>query len=92
MNAESVHSLGRGGKVVTTILNHEGLALSYSELCRYHYDLATYVAHENRGHIALPAHFVPEKFTSGAIDNWDHEGSNVSRARHGDSFVSGPDI
>ena len=35
MNAESVHSLGRGGKIVTTIVNHEGLALSYSELRRY---------------------------------------------------------
>ena len=77
MNAESVHSLGHGGKIVTSILNHEGLALSYPELRRY-YDLATYVAHENREQIALPAQFVPEKFTSGAIHNWDHEGAYVS--------------
>lgn len=32
MNAESVHSLGRGGKIVTKILNHQGLAVSYDEL------------------------------------------------------------
>ena len=59
-------------------MNHEGLAQSYLELRRYHYDLATYVAHENREQIALPAHFVPDQFTSGAIDNWDHEGAYVS--------------
>ena len=28
--------------------------------------------------VALPCHFDPGQFTSGAIDNWDHEGANVS--------------
>ncbi|KAG0722587.1 hypothetical protein GWK47_044215 [Chionoecetes opilio] len=40
MNAESVHALGCGGKLVTSILNHEGLALSYTELRRYQHDPA----------------------------------------------------
>ena len=78
MNAESVHSLGRGGKILTTILNHEGLALSYPELRRYQHDLASFTAKTNQNIVALPSHFDPGEFTSGAIDNWDQEGSNVS--------------
>ena len=72
MNAESIHSLGRGGKIVTTILNHEGLSLSYEELRRYQHDLASFTAKSNQNLIALPSHFDPGQFTSGAIDNWDH--------------------
>ena len=78
MNAESVHSLGRGGKIVTQILNHEGLAISYPELRRYQCDLASFTAQHNRNRVGLPSHFDPGQFTSGAIDNWDHEGTNVS--------------
>ncbi|KAG0724293.1 hypothetical protein GWK47_040864 [Chionoecetes opilio] len=78
MNAESVHALGRGGKIVTSILNHEGLAFSYTELRRYQHDLASFTAQHNKDHIALPSHFDPGQFTSGAIDNWDHEGARVS--------------
>ncbi|KAG0723281.1 hypothetical protein GWK47_042958 [Chionoecetes opilio] len=78
MNAESVHALGRRGKIVTSILNHEGLALSYMELRRYQHDLASFTAQHNKDRIALPSHFDPGQFTSGAIDNWDHEGARVS--------------
>ena len=78
MNAESAHSLGRGGKILTSILNHQGLALSYPELRRYQYDMATYTAHQNKHDVALPAHFDPGEFTSSAFDNWDHECCNVS--------------
>ena len=78
MNAESVHSLGRGGKIVTQTLNHEGLAISYPELRRYQCDLASFTAQHNRDRVGLPSHFDPGQFTSGAIDNWDHEGANVS--------------
>ncbi|KAG0726655.1 hypothetical protein GWK47_004231 [Chionoecetes opilio] len=78
MNAESVHALGRGGKIVTSILNHEGLALSYTELRRYQHDLASFTAQHNKDRIALPSHFDPGQFTYGAIDNWDHEGARVS--------------
>ena len=78
MNVESVHSLGRGGKIVTQILNREGLAISYPELRRYQHDLASFTAQRNSGQVALPSHFDPGQFTSGATDNWDHEGINVS--------------
>ncbi|KAG0711137.1 hypothetical protein GWK47_021289 [Chionoecetes opilio] len=78
MNAESVHALGRGGKIVTSILNHKGLALSYTELRRYQQDLASFTAQHNKDRIALPSHFDPGQFTSGAIDNWDHKGARVS--------------
>lgn len=78
MNAEAVHSLGRGGKIVTSILNHEGLALSYTELRRYQHDMASFTAEHNQDRVALPSHFDPGQFTSGAIDNWDHEGAHVS--------------
>lgn len=78
MNAESVHSLGRAGKIVTQTLNHEGLAISYPELRRYQCDFASFTAQHNRDRAGLPYHFDPGQFTSGAIDNWDHEGANVS--------------
>ena len=69
MNAESVHALGRGGKIVTQILNHEGLSLSYAALRRYQHDLAAFTAHHNKAAVALPCHFDPGQFTSGANDN-----------------------
>ena len=78
MNAESVHALGRGGKILTQTLNHEGLAISYSELRRYQHDIASFTAHHNQHRVALPYHFDPGQFTSGAIDTWDHESINVS--------------
>ncbi len=73
MNAKLVHSLGHGGKIMTSILNHEGLGLSYTELRRYQHDLASFTAQQNQDHVTLPSPFEPGQFTSGAIDNWDHE-------------------
>ena len=78
MNAESAHSLGRGGKILTKMLNHQGLSLRYAELRRYRNDIATYNAQQNEDGIALPAHFDPGQFTSAGLENWDHEGANVS--------------
>ena len=78
MNAESIHALGRGGKIVSTIFNREGLSLSYPDLRRYQHDLASYTAQVNSKRILLPSHFDLGHFTPGSIDNWDHEGMNVS--------------
>ena len=78
MNAESVHSLGHGGKMMTQILNRLGMAISYPELRRYLHDLASFTALHNRVYVGIPSHFDPAQFTSGAIDNWDHEGANTS--------------
>ena len=78
MNAESAHSLGRGGKVLTNILHRQGLALSYTKLRRYQHDMAAYTAQHNMKTVALPAHFDPGEFTAAAIDNWDHEGANTT--------------
>ena len=64
--------------VITTIVNHEGLALSYSELRRYQHDLTSFTAQHNKEIISLPRQFDPGQFTSGAINNWDYEGANVS--------------
>ncbi|KAG0715207.1 Transmembrane and TPR repeat-containing protein 4 [Chionoecetes opilio] len=38
----------------------------------------TALHNDNKVRIALPSHFDPGQFTSGAIDNWDHEGARVS--------------
>ena len=40
--------------------------------------MAYFTAQHNKDRVALPSHFDPGQFTSGAIDNWDHEGTNVS--------------
>ena len=79
MNLESIHILGRVGKIMTQTLNHEGLAISYSELRRYQHDIASFTAQHNQHRVVLPYHFYPGQFTSGAIDNWDHESINVSK-------------
>ena len=67
LNAESVHALGRGGKIVTQTLNHEGLAISYPELRRYQHDLASFTVENNQDRVALPSHFDPAQFTSVAM-------------------------
>ena len=76
MNAEFAHNLGHGGKIFTSVLNRTGLALSYSALRRYQYDMAQFTALKNKETIALPSHFDPAEFTSGSTDNWDHESEN----------------
>ena len=77
MCAEFAHSLGRGGKIFTSCLNHMGLSLSYDSLRRYQYDIAAYTTLNNKDTIPLPANFDPGEFTSGGSDNWDHEGENT---------------
>ena len=78
MNAESVHSLGRGGKIVTQMLNREALCISYPELRRLQHDVASFTAEKNIEIVSLPSHFDPGEFTYVAIINWDHGGMNVS--------------
>ena len=73
MNSVSIHSLGHGGKLFTNTLNHQGLAISYSELRRYQHDLAAFAAQDQGEPVQIPSHFNPIEFTSGAIDNWDHK-------------------
>ncbi|KAG0716494.1 hypothetical protein GWK47_009541 [Chionoecetes opilio] len=80
MNAESVHALGRGGKIVTSILNMKVWHSVKTELRRYQHDLASFTAQHNKDRIAHQSHFDPGQFTSSAIDNWDHEGTRVLRA------------
>jgi len=62
LNAESVHALGHGGKIVTQTLNHEGLAISCPELRRYQHDLASFTVENNQDRVALPSHFDPGHF------------------------------
>lgn len=69
MNPESVHSLGRGGKIVTQMLNREALCISYPELRRLQHDVASFTAEKNIEIVSLPSHFDPGEFTSVAIDN-----------------------
>ena len=79
MNAVWTHSLGNGGTSLTKILNHAGLSVSYSELLRYQYDLAKFASSQNNDErVQIPSHFQTNQFTSGAIDNWDHEGEKTS--------------
>lgn len=78
MNAESVHSLRRGGKIVTKKMNYQGLALSYTGLRRYQHDHASFTALHNQDRVYLSGHFDPGQFNSGTINSWDHEGADVS--------------
>ena len=67
MNVEGAHSFGHGGKIFTTILNRQGLSLSYSELRRHQYDIATYTAQQNSQSVELPAHFLSWKIYNGGV-------------------------
>ena len=72
MNAEAVHAVCKS-KTLVTSLSHFGLAISYPELVRYHNDMASYILEVSADNVPLPSHFVKERFTIGAVDNWDHE-------------------
>ena len=78
MTAQAAHTLGRGGKILTNMLNRTGVSLSYPELRRYQADMAFYTARNNKDSIAIPSNFDPGMFTTRATDNWDHESKNVS--------------
>ena len=71
------HSLGHGGKHFTNALNHQGLAINYSELRTYQHDLAAFAAPDQGERVQIPSRFNLIEFTSDAIDNWDHEGEKV---------------
>lgn len=75
INAEKVHSLGKGGKITLTSLNKKGLAVSYTELRRFQFDMASFTALHHHDKVSIPIHFHPGVFTLGALDNWDHEGA-----------------
>ena len=60
---------GCGGSTFTKILNHTGLAMSYTELLRYQHDLAVFSAKTNNNRIQIPSHLKNDLFTSGALDN-----------------------
>ena len=64
MNAVWAHSLGNGGSIFTKILNHAGLAISYTELLRYQHDLAAFsVRHGDLN--MIKSHFtVTKRFTA----------------------------
>ena len=78
MNGVWAQSLGDGGSMFTRILNNLGLASSYEEILRYQHDMAGLSVKNQNDSALIPAHFQKEQFTSGAFDNWDHEGERVS--------------
>ena len=60
------------------ILNNLGLASSYQEILHYQYDMAAFSVKNQNERSVIPNHFHKDIFTSGAFDNWDHEGERAS--------------
>ena len=52
--------------------------MSYDEILRYQNDLADLVCTNGTNDVPLPSHLNPEKFTTAAFDNFDHEEATVS--------------
>ena len=60
------------------MLNHAGLSMSYTDLRRYQHNIAVFSAETNNQRIHISSHFKNDLLTSGAFDNWYHEGENSS--------------
>ena len=73
MIGESAHDYG--GKLLLNSLSKRGLAISYTECRRFHFDMASFTSLSHETKVSLPCHFDPAEFTCGATGNWDHEGS-----------------
>ena len=77
MNSEIIHDTCKSSTLVTAY-NHLGLGQSYEELQRHHNDMATFIVKDNDNNVPLPSHFDPDEFTTGALDNFDHEEASLS--------------
>ena len=77
MCAEGIHSTCKS-KTLITSLNHLGISVIYDEILRYQNDLANLVCTIGIDDVPLPSHLNPEKFTTAAFDNFDHEEATLS--------------
>lgn len=77
MNSEAIYNACRS-KTLISSLNRFGLATSYDEVLRYHYDIVSYVIQASQDKVALPSQFHPGRFTVGAFDKFDHEKVTLS--------------
>lgn len=77
MNAQAIHEACKSSTLIKNF-NHFGLTISYDELLRYHFDMASLIVESAQGNVPMPSHFDPEMFTIGAFDNFDHEEATVS--------------
>ena len=77
MCAEGIHATCKS-KTLITSPNHLGISLSYNEILRYQTDLADLVCTNGTDDVPLPSHLNPEKFTTAAFDNFDHEEATLS--------------
>ena len=60
-----------------TAFNRAGLCVSYKEIQKHRNNFAKLaILNSKLNGVPIPSHFVPNEFTSGALDNFDHSDKN----------------
>ena len=71
INSEMIYDTC-GSRFLITSFNYLGLGISYNELRKIHYDLASYVIKKDNNNVPLPSHFQSDIHTIAAFYNFDH--------------------
>ena len=77
MNGQAIHETCKS-KTLISSFNHCGLCVSYDEILRYHTNMANFVVEKSDEFTPLPSQFDRKMFTTGALDNFDHEELTLS--------------
>lgn len=75
--AEEIHTTCKSKTLITYLIDL-GLSVSYDEILRHQKDLVDFVFTTGTDDVSLPSHLNPEKFTTAAFDNFDHQGATLS--------------
>lgn len=77
MTGHTVHEKCKSKSLITS-LNKLGVSASYNQIMQARAKLAQYTIKSCSSGISLPSHFVPHHFTTGAMDNFDHEEATLT--------------
>ena len=77
LNSQALHENCKSKSLITSF-NRYGFCSSYDETMRVQTGLANYIVGRDNEGAPLPSNFDPEKFTTAAFDNFDHEEATLS--------------
>ena len=76
MNVSAIYEKCKSRELITAF-NRAGLCVSYKEIQKHRNNLAKLAILNSKSNgVPIPSHFVPNEFTLGALDNFDHSDKN----------------
>ena len=76
MNVSAIYEKCKSRELITAF-NRAGLCVSYKEIQKHRNNFAKLAILNSKSNgVPIPSHFVPNEFTSGALDNFDHSDKN----------------